>query len=322
MEFKTYTGWFIEDFTAAELQELRLKERYPNPRGTKFDTLFVMPTLEEAIRFVNAITPSSITLSNQKIKLYIETKHPKYFANVLNVEVNQLLVNELSKFEYLEWTMFQSFESTSLIAIRKILQDRSITPLGYVMLVDVNRTQFDTNQPYSEYLTEEGIRKIANFGGTGIGPHYSLVTKEWVEKVHANNLITHPYTFRSEPYFMQKTPYSSFKDMVTTFIEIGVDGIFTEDLIQTREILSEYQNNGIRNVIMALTIIAIAIIAIVTIASVVTACVFKRRKQFASSTLPETVSSQQHLTKSSNGKVYGIDESAESDQARLIPNKQ
>ncbi|KAG2378999.1 hypothetical protein C9374_007637 [Naegleria lovaniensis] len=251
--------------------------------------------------------------SNQKIKLYIETKHPKYFADVLNVDINRLLVNELSKFEYLEWTMFQSFESTSLIAIRKILQDRSITPLGYVMLVDVNRTQFDTNQPYSEYLTLEGLQKAAKFGATGIGPHFSLVTKEWVEKVHANNLITHPYTFRSEPFFMNKTPFSSFKEMVTTFIEIGVDGIFTEDLVQTREILSEYQNNGIRNVIMALTIVAIVIIAIVTVASVVTACVFKRRKQGAST---------EHLTKGSNGKFYGVDGDGESDQARLVSNKQ
>ena len=48
------TGWFVEDFTIAELRTLRAKERLPEIRSanTRFDGLFTIPTLSEVIALV------------------------------------------------------------------------------------------------------------------------------------------------------------------------------------------------------------------------------------------------------------------------------
>ena len=276
VENKSMTGWFIEDFLVSELQELRIKERFPMVRTTQFDGLYYIPTLEEAIQYVIGLTSNSTT----KIRLYIETKHPTYFANA-NLEMNQNLVNTLKKYNYVEYTMFQSFESTSLIAIKQILDTANIHPLGYVMLLDPNRTQYDTGKPYEEYLTEEGIEKASKFA-TGFGPSWLLVTKEWVDMVHKKNMIIHPFTFRPEQYFLDKTnKYSTFKAFITAFIELGVDGFFTEDIIQTREIVRDYEASNIRDIILVLT--ASAVVTVTGAVSLIIVILWKKKSSAVTS---------------------------------------
>ena len=48
---ETFTGWFVEDFTLAELKTLRAKERLPKlrPANTAYDGQFQIPTLAEII---------------------------------------------------------------------------------------------------------------------------------------------------------------------------------------------------------------------------------------------------------------------------------
>ena len=44
------SGWFVEDFTLAELRTLRAKERLPalRPSNTRFDGLYQVPTFAES----------------------------------------------------------------------------------------------------------------------------------------------------------------------------------------------------------------------------------------------------------------------------------
>ncbi|RZM09380.1 MAG: glycerophosphodiester phosphodiesterase, partial [Sphingomonas sp.] len=77
---QTMTGWFVEDFTLAELKTLRAKERLPKlrPANTAYDGQFQIPTLAEII----ALAKRRTTETGRTIGIYPETKHPTYFAKI------------------------------------------------------------------------------------------------------------------------------------------------------------------------------------------------------------------------------------------------
>ena len=71
------TGWFTEDFTLSELQQLKARERIPEfrPANTAYNDLYPVPTLEQIIELAEA----NYKKTGKIIGLYIETKHPTYF---------------------------------------------------------------------------------------------------------------------------------------------------------------------------------------------------------------------------------------------------
>src|SRR5262249_36032991 len=64
------TGWWAQDFTLAEIKELRAVERLPF-RDHSHDGLYQIPTLQEIIDLVNA----SRAATGRTIGIYPETKH-------------------------------------------------------------------------------------------------------------------------------------------------------------------------------------------------------------------------------------------------------
>ena len=70
-------GWFSEDFTLAEIKELRARERIPGirPDNTQFNDQFEIPTLAEIIQLVKTVEAQT----GKTIGIYPETKHPTYF---------------------------------------------------------------------------------------------------------------------------------------------------------------------------------------------------------------------------------------------------
>ncbi|WP_225890063.1 esterase-like activity of phytase family protein [Indioceanicola profundi] len=74
----TYAGWFSEDFTLAEIKELRARERIPEvrPENAAYNDQVEIPTYEEVVRLVQQVEAET----GRKIGLYTETKHPTYFA--------------------------------------------------------------------------------------------------------------------------------------------------------------------------------------------------------------------------------------------------
>jgi len=77
---KVQTGWFVEDFSLAELKTLRAIERMPKirPANTRYDGLFQIPTWDEVIELVAA---ESIT-RKRVIGLVPEIKSSTYFASI------------------------------------------------------------------------------------------------------------------------------------------------------------------------------------------------------------------------------------------------
>ncbi|MFN3515568.1 MAG: glycerophosphodiester phosphodiesterase family protein [Novosphingobium sp.] len=88
------TGWFVEDFTLAELRTLRARERLPEVRraNTRFDGLYPVPTLAEVIALVRAKEAET----GRRIGLYPELKHPAYLAT-RGLDTPALLVAELDR---------------------------------------------------------------------------------------------------------------------------------------------------------------------------------------------------------------------------------
>ena len=76
----TFTGWFTEDFTLAELKTLRAKERIPaiRPANTRFDGKFEIPTFREVLNLRARLSRKY----HREIGIYPETKHPTYFRSI------------------------------------------------------------------------------------------------------------------------------------------------------------------------------------------------------------------------------------------------
>lgn len=124
-------GWFSEDFTLAELRTLRLKESLPALRhgSAAFDGQFQIVTFAEILQLLVRENEQRRSQAGLKpIDLYVETKHPTYFASVgrtlsgqpINFDLTALLVDALRQFEAkLPDTVYiQSFEVSNLLQLR------------------------------------------------------------------------------------------------------------------------------------------------------------------------------------------------------------
>jgi glycerophosphoryl diester phosphodiesterase len=78
VEGKVETGWFIEDFTLAEVRTLRAKERLPF-RSRSFDGKFAIPTFGEVV----ALAKRRSAELGRTVGVYPETKQPTYFRSEL-----------------------------------------------------------------------------------------------------------------------------------------------------------------------------------------------------------------------------------------------
>jgi glycerophosphoryl diester phosphodiesterase len=72
-------GWFSEDFTLAEIKELRARERIPQirPDNTQYNDLYEIPTFSEVIDLLKQVEAET----GKQVGIYPETKHPTYFQS-------------------------------------------------------------------------------------------------------------------------------------------------------------------------------------------------------------------------------------------------
>ncbi|MDN5490025.1 MAG: glycerophosphodiester phosphodiesterase, partial [Acinetobacter sp.] len=91
------TGWFTEDFTLSELNQLKARERIPalRPNNTQYNDQLNIPTLEQIIE----LAEKNYKKTGKVVGLYIETKHPTYFQK-LNLAMEDPLLKTLAKYQY------------------------------------------------------------------------------------------------------------------------------------------------------------------------------------------------------------------------------
>jgi glycerophosphoryl diester phosphodiesterase len=230
---KSVTGWFTEDFTLAELKTLKARERLLNLRiqNTVFDGLFEIPTLQEIIDLVRQKSREV----GRIIGIYLETKHPSYFASI-GLPIEEKLVEVLQKNDCSK-VFIQSFEVANLKKLARI------TDLPLIQLINESDRPYDfvlnqDSRTYQDLITPAGLTEIATYA-TGIGinknllvprdsNNYLLSPTNLVKDAHAKNLLVHAWTFRNENIFLsaefQNNPAGEYR----YFYRLGIDGAFSD----------------------------------------------------------------------------------------------
>lgn len=217
-------GWFAEDFSWKEIETLYAKERLTY-RSQRNNGKLRIPTLEQVLRLAKVAGRG----------VYIETKHPTYFKN-LNLALEPRLVRALQSQGWDKAgspVFIQSFEINNL----KELHSQISVPLVQ-LLGDPGETPFDQAAmgkkfTYGDMISESGLKEISLYA-KGIGPHKSYIasqagqTTDLVKRAHAQDLLVHPYTFRSDrenlyPRYAGK-PEKEYEE----FFRLGVDGLFSD----------------------------------------------------------------------------------------------
>ncbi|MEP9361899.1 glycerophosphodiester phosphodiesterase [Nocardioides sp. CN2-186] len=237
---KQSTGWFVEDFTLAELKTLRAIERLPDlrPRNTRYDGRYEVPTFDEILGLV---AEESDRLG-RRIGVYPETKHPSYFAE-LGLALEDRLLDALYEHGYGDPhapVFIQSFEPGNLQWLR------SRTGLPLVQLVEATGRV--------DLVTSTGLRRVAGWADA-VGVAKDLVLprhadtgtigapSSLVADAHAAGLAVHVWTMRDENAFLP-TGYRRGVDPAATgdsieetqaFLDAGVDGVFTDQPDTTLE---------------------------------------------------------------------------------------
>lgn len=260
-------GWFTEDFSLAELKQLKARERIPKirPANTQFNDQFEIPTLEEIIE----LTQQHYSKTGKIIGLYIETKHPSYFQSI-NLPLEDTLLTTLAKHTYsrdIAPVYLQSFEVENLKYIRQQLDQLKIIKQAKIiqLLSDKNEIPADavlknSSFNYGQMATPEGLVVISKYAN-GVGPSKTYIIPNtqpatptsFVKDAHAVGLKVHPYTLRPENEFLpnyldcsrkpeEKCEAGAIKEL-KIFFSAGVDGVFTDDPAIGRKALNEYNKS-------------------------------------------------------------------------------
>ncbi|MEP6587485.1 MAG: glycerophosphodiester phosphodiesterase [Polaromonas sp.] len=242
------TGWFTEDFTLAELQTLRARERIPlnRPANTAFDGQFVVPTFQAVMDLAKAKSRET----GRTIAIYPETKHPSYFKSI-NLPLEKRLVTALDANGYsgkAAPVFIQSFEVANLKEMRKLTDVRIVQLLSGSGRPEDFRLAGDA-RTYADISSAAGLREIASYAN-GIGPEKGMVIPcnaqnklgtptTLVADAHAAGLVVHPYTFRPENPFLpadlrrgnvaSPSERGDLAAELTLFLRAGIDGFFTDD---------------------------------------------------------------------------------------------
>lgn len=236
------TGWWVEDFTLAELKTLRCKERLPQlrPANVAFDGQDTIPTFAEVLALS----------AETNIGVYCELKHPTYLQGIGKNPLAPLIadVRAAGGQSVADKMFVQSFEIGAL----KALAQMSSIRWSCTQLVSIEGGPADRpDLTYAQMLTDEGLREIAGYArGLGadnvlIFPRNNDLTRapatDLVARAHAAGLVVHPWTLRAENFFLPPNLrrgdanaanylqlHGDAEADAREFYAAGVDGVITD----------------------------------------------------------------------------------------------
>jgi glycerophosphoryl diester phosphodiesterase len=189
------TGWFAEDFTLAEIKELKAIERL-SFRDQSFNGQFEIPTLTEIITLVKGVEAST----GKKIGIYPETKHPTYSLSEatyvgtttkINRNLGQILIDTLKANNFTDPSriFIQSFEVSNLKELNDTIMPAAGVNIPLVQLLDAKDIDINgkiiESQPYDfkvsnntltygDLRTSEGLANVAKYADA-IGPWKRMI---------------------------------------------------------------------------------------------------------------------------------------------------
>ncbi|WP_290598598.1 phytase [Anabaena sp. AL93] len=262
LDGRNVVGWFAEDFTLAEVKELNAIERIPALRGTTFDQDGLkVPTLKEVIDLVKQVELET----GRKIGIYPETKHPTFFQQQ-GINTSQILADTLKAENFTDPSriFIQSFEVANLKALKNTIMPTAGIDIPLVQLFGGSGQPYDfvvagDTRTYTNLSTPAGLAEIATYA-KGIGPNKQRIIPQLtvdankdgqpddlngdgqisdgdrilgapttlIQDAHKAGLIVHLYTLRNDSFFLpadyKGDPGAEFRK----FIDLGVDGFFTD----------------------------------------------------------------------------------------------
>ncbi|MTJ51999.1 phytase [Anabaena sp. UHCC 0253] len=271
LDGRNVAGWYAEDFTLAEVKELNAIERIPALRGTAFnnDGLKV-PTLAEVIDLVKQVEQET----GRKIGIYPETKHPTFFQQQ-GINTSQLLVDTLKAENFTDPSriFIQSFEVANLKALNNTIMPTAGIDIPLVQLFGGSGQPYDfvvagDTRTYTNLSTPAGLAEIATYA-QGIGPNKQRIIPQLtvdanndgqaddlngdgqisdgdrvlgtpttlIQDAHTAGLIVHLYTLRNDEFFLPDTYKNDPGAEFRRFIDLGVDGFFTDFPKTGRQVL-------------------------------------------------------------------------------------
>ncbi|BEV01749.1 glycerophosphodiester phosphodiesterase [Novosphingobium olei] len=244
-------GWFTTDFTLAELQTLRARERLGalRPISQSFNGQFPVPTLDEIVGFLQA----SNARTGRTVGLIPEIKHSTWFAS-LGFDMEALFLAAVRRHRLLHRVplIVQSFEVSNLKRLRKAL--RGMANVQLMQLLDddgaspADAVAQGQALTYREMATPAGLSAIAGYADWA-APAWSRIVPlatdgtsapvtSFIADAHKAGLLAGCYTFRPENRFLPKDlrngPENARNDagclaLIDRVIAAGIDGFFTDD---------------------------------------------------------------------------------------------
>ena len=241
------SGWFTEDLTLEELRTLRTRERLPDLRPQNLRLHGQILTFEEVLDIAEAGTAST----GRQIGVYVETKHPTYFAEI-GLDLDDRLVEIFERRGINHESGPVIIQSKEVGNLQRL---RNRTPLPLIQLTDLQGAAFDLAaagdpRTFADLTTPAGLAEIATYAD-GIGPHKSqVIAREpghrlagetgLVGHAHDQGLLVHVWTMRNENNFLpldlrigaERGDPGDAAAEYHLFLEAGVDGFFS-DFTQT-----------------------------------------------------------------------------------------
>ncbi len=242
---RAVTGWFTEDFTWAELDTLRARERLPAIRqgAASFDGTGRILRLRDLMDLMDVAT---VELGRPLI-MVAEIKHANYFESI-GLPLDELFAAEVAGWATSTNMIVEAFEHTVLRQIR----ERGV-PGKYVLLCEASGSPADlvalwgtAALPYSRYLTTEGLARLGRVID-GISVDKRLLLSEdasgavtgptdLVDRAHAAGLEVYCWTLRPENKFLAKTfrrgsvarDFGDWEGEFRLILATGLDGVFTD----------------------------------------------------------------------------------------------
>lgn len=247
---QSFTGWFAEDFTLAELKTLRCRERLPQlrPQNTAFDGQEAIPTFAEVAALAKAAG----------VGIYPELKHPAYLTGVgldpVPALMEALRAADLAMAQ--DRVFVQCFELAPLQRIASV----SSRHVACVQLISAEGAPVDgEGLTYADLITDEGLGRIADYA-VGIGVQKTLITPwnaedglmpstDLAARAHAAGLKVHAWTVRPENYFLpvemrlgdDPTAGGDVAAEIRLLLEQGVDGLFCDRPADAAAVLADWR---------------------------------------------------------------------------------
>lgn len=240
------TGWFVDDFTVAELKTLTARERFPDlrPGSASYDGQCGVPTFNEVLAMVHAES----VRSGRSIGVMAELKQAAHF-DATGLPVDRALLADLRRHGLdhpRSRVTVMSFETGILrrlarqtgVAILQLLEEAHLRPADLVAAGDP--------RTYGDLCTPAGLAFIDEYAD-GIGAHKALVLPRdeagrlgeptrLVRDAHRLWLTVHVWTLRRENRWLpvdlrsDESPdgHGDLAAEARAFLDAGVDGLITD----------------------------------------------------------------------------------------------